>query len=80
MMDQMATVVLYGSKPSGYTDDAHKNDGTIPPSGAIGSIVLEDEVKEAIKYFKIIENLKGNMVIKMLIILKVKNLGLLVML
>ena len=51
---------FYGSKPSGYSDDAHKNDGTIPPSGAIGSIVfLEDEVKEAIKYFETIENLKG---------------------
>ncbi len=51
---------LYGAKPSGYTDDAHKNDGTIPPSGAIGSIVfLEKEVKEAIRYFETIEGLKG---------------------
>src|SRR5690554_1799496 len=51
---------FYGSKPSGYTDDAHKNDGTIPPSGAIGSIVfLENKVKEVISYFETIEGLKG---------------------
>ncbi|MDF2699477.1 MAG: hypothetical protein K0Q49_1033 [Haloplasmataceae bacterium] len=51
---------LYGSKPSGFSDDAHKNDGTIPPSGAIGSIVfLPDQVKNAIMYFETIEGLKG---------------------
>jgi len=50
----------YGAKPSGYADNSHINDGTIPPSGAIGSIVfLEDEVKDAIMYFETIENLKG---------------------
>ncbi len=50
----------YGSKPSGYTDDAHHNDGTIPPSGSIGSIVfLPDEVKDAITYFETIDGLKG---------------------
>jgi len=50
----------YGSKPSGYSDDAHKNDGTIPPSGAIGSIVfLKDEVKDTIRYFETIKGLKG---------------------
>ena len=50
----------YGSKPSGYSDDAHKNDGTIPPSGALGSIVFTpDIVKDAARYFETIGGLKG---------------------
>ncbi len=50
----------YGAKPSGFDDNQHVNDGTIPPSGAIGSIVfLEDKVKDAIMYFETINGLKG---------------------
>jgi len=51
----------YGAKPSGFTNDAHQNDGTIPPAGAIGSIVfLEEEVIDAMHYFETIEGLKGD--------------------
>ncbi|HCZ23688.1 MAG TPA: hypothetical protein DHV05_02360 [Acholeplasmataceae bacterium] len=51
----------YGSKPSGYTDDAHRNDGTIAPSGALGSIVFTpDLVKNAVLYFESIGGLKGD--------------------
>ena len=50
----------YGSKPSGMTDDAHRNDGTIPPSGALGSVVFTpDIVKNAVLYFETIGGLKG---------------------
>lgn len=50
----------YGSKPSGYTDDAHRNDGTIPPAGALGSVVFTPElVKRAIVNFESIGGLKG---------------------
>ncbi len=50
----------YGSKPSGFTDDAHRNDGTIAPSGALGSIVFTpDLVKNAALYFETIGGLKG---------------------
>ncbi|RJX24944.1 MAG: hypothetical protein C4537_05485 [Acholeplasma sp.] len=50
----------YGSKPSGYTDDAHRNDGTIAPAGALGSVVFTpDLVKGAIQYFETIGGLKG---------------------
>lgn len=50
----------YGSKPSGYDNNSHINDGTIPPAGSLGSIVfLEDKVKEAILYFETIDGLKG---------------------
>lgn len=50
----------YGSKPSGYSDDAHLNDGTIPPSGALGSIVFTPElVLEALEYFDTIPGLQG---------------------
>lgn len=51
---------LYGAAPSGFDDLAHKNDGTIPPAGSLGSIVfLEDEVLSALDYFETIEGLKG---------------------
>lgn len=50
----------YGSKPSGYTDDAHRNDGTIAPAGALGSAPFTpDLVKGAIQYFETIGGLKG---------------------
>ena len=50
----------YGSKPSGYTDDAHRNDGTIAPAGALGSVVFTPEfVKGAILNFETIGGLKG---------------------
>ena len=50
----------YGAKPSGRTDDAHRNDGTIPPAGALGSVVFTPElVKDAVLYFETIDGLKG---------------------
>lgn len=50
----------YGSKPSGYTDDAHRNDGTIAPAGALGSVVFTPElVKGAVLNFETIGGLKG---------------------
>lgn len=51
----------YGSKPSGYTDDAHQNDGTIAPAGALGSVVfLPDAVMEAALYFDTIPDIRGH--------------------
>lgn len=50
----------FGAMPSGFSNDAHRNDGTIPPAGAIGSIVfLPEEVKEAMMFFASIEGLIG---------------------
>lgn len=51
---------LYGSAPSGSNSTAHKVDGTVPPAGALGSIVFTPkEAKEALKSFEKIEGLKG---------------------
>lgn len=42
----------YGSLPTGYDNNAHKNDGTIPPCGALGSIVFTPELSiKATNYF-----------------------------
>ncbi len=43
---------FYGAAPSGYDNKAHKNDGTIPPAGALGSIVFTPELSiNAANYF-----------------------------
>ncbi|QVK18406.1 hypothetical protein KHQ81_01440 [Mycoplasmatota bacterium] len=52
----------YGAMPSGYDNKAHKNDGTIPPCGALGSIVFTPELSiNAANYFynEIGEKIKG---------------------
>ncbi|CAM2824574.1 glucoamylase family protein [Paenibacillus sediminis] len=38
---------LYGSPPSGYDDAQHAVDGTLPPAGALGSIVFTPEASIA---------------------------------
>jgi hypothetical protein len=35
---------LYGSAPSGYSNDAHRVDGTVPPAGALGSLPFAPEI------------------------------------
>ncbi len=50
----------YGSVPSGTTDDAHRNDGTIAPAGALGSVVfVPDYVKASVQFFDAVGGLKG---------------------
>lgn len=51
---------LYGAPPSGYDNRAHVVDDTIPPAGAIGSIIFTPEQAEQamLNYFSI-EPLKG---------------------
>lgn len=51
---------LYGAPPSGYDNKSHVIDDTIPPSGAIGSIVFlpEDAQRAMLNYFSI-EQLKS---------------------
>jgi len=52
---------LYGAPPSGYDNNAHVVDDTIPPSGAIGSIIfLPDEAKDAMLNYYSYEKLRGN--------------------
>jgi len=49
----------FGAPPSAHNNTENKTDGTIPPAGAIGSIVFTpDEVIEAMKYYDTLENLK----------------------
>ncbi len=51
----------FGSAPSGADSSAHKVDGTIPPAGALGSIVFTPEqALEAFQYYESIEGLKGD--------------------
>ena len=51
---------LYGAPPSGYDNRAHFIDDTIPPAGAIGSIIfLPEEVQSAMMNYYAIERLKG---------------------
>lgn len=51
---------LYGAAPSGSNSTAHKVDGTVPPAGALGSIVFTPkESIEALKYFEKVKGLKG---------------------
>jgi len=50
----------YGAPPSGYDYKAHYVDDTVPPAGAIGSIVfLPKQAEEAIVYYYSLERLKG---------------------
>lgn len=50
----------YGSAPSGYNNDQHIVDGTVPPAGAIGSIVFApEEVLGAMRHYDSIPGLKG---------------------
>lgn len=51
---------LYGAPPSGFTNDAHFIDDTVPPYGAIGSILFApDPAKRAMQNYYSIEGLKG---------------------
>ncbi len=51
---------LYGAPPSGYDDRQNVVDDTIPPSGAIGSIIfVPDDSKRAMMNYYSIDKLKG---------------------
>lgn len=50
----------YGAPPSGYDNRAHVIDDTIPPAGAIGSIIFTPEASlRAMRNYYTIERLKG---------------------
>ncbi len=50
----------YGAPPSGYDNTVHRVDDTVPPAGAIGSIVfLPEQAKQAMLNYYAIERLKG---------------------
>lgn len=52
---------LYGAPPSGFDNKSHFIDDTVPPSGAIGSIIfLPDEAQHAMLYYYSLEGLKGS--------------------
>lgn len=51
---------LYGAPPSGYDYKQHFVDDTIPPYGAIGSIIfVPDDAKRAMLYYYTFDQLKG---------------------
>lgn len=51
---------LYGAPPSGFDDRAHTIDDTIPPAGAIGSIIfLPEQAQQAMLNYYSIEELRG---------------------
>jgi len=51
---------LFGSPPSGYDNKAHVVDGTVPPAGALGSVVFTpEESMAALRYYLTIPNLSG---------------------
>jgi len=51
---------LYGAPPSGYDNKAHFIDDTIPPAGAIGSIIFTPEQsQQAMRNYYTLEPLKG---------------------
>ena len=51
---------LYGAPPSGYDNKQHFIDDTIPPSGAIGSIVfVPEQAQRAMMHYYTIDRLKG---------------------
>lgn len=51
---------LYGAPPSGFDNRAHFIDDTLPPAGAIGSIIfLPEQAQEAMLNYYSIEALKG---------------------
>ena len=51
---------LYGAPPSGFDNNSHKIDDTVPPAGAIGSIIFAPQQAQAamLNYYSI-EQLKG---------------------
>lgn len=51
----------YGAAPSGFSNDQHRIDGTIPPAGALGSIVFtpEESLKAMRNYYENYPNLFG---------------------
>lgn len=52
---------LYGAPPSGFDNNSNFVDGTIPPSGAIGSIIfLPEQASQAMLNYYSIEKLKGD--------------------
>jgi len=51
---------LYGAPPSGFDNTAHLVDDTVPPSGAIGSIIfLPEAAKQAMLHYAAIPELIG---------------------
>ncbi|MFD0717503.1 glucoamylase family protein [Paenibacillus sp. GCM10027626] len=51
---------LYGAPPSGYSNDAHRVDGTLAPAGALGSIVFTpEESLAALEHYYNISELVG---------------------
>jgi hypothetical protein len=51
---------LYGAPPSGFDNNQHKVDDTVPPSAAIGSIVfVPEQAQQAMRYYYSFEDLKG---------------------
>lgn len=51
---------LYGAPPSGYDNRAHTIDDTIPPAGAIGSIIfLPEPAQQAMLNYYSVERLNG---------------------
>ena len=52
---------LYGAPPSGYDNKAHVIDDTVPPYGAIASIIfVPEESKQAMLYYYSFEDLKSD--------------------
>ncbi|MBK8986577.1 MAG: hypothetical protein IPM39_10930 [Chloroflexi bacterium] len=51
---------LYGAPPSGFDNRAHFIDDTVPPSGAIGSIIfLPEQAQQAMLHYAAAEGLTG---------------------
>jgi len=51
---------LYGAPPSGFDNQSHFIDDTIPPYGAIGSIIfLPEQSQQAMLYYYSLEQLRG---------------------
>ena len=51
---------LYGAPPSGFDNNSHVVDGTVPPSAAIGSIIfLPSQAQDAMLNYYSIEKLRG---------------------
>ena len=51
---------LYGAPPSGFDNNSHVVDGTVPPSAAIGSIIfLPSQAQDAMLNYYSFEKLKG---------------------
>jgi hypothetical protein len=51
---------LYGAPPSGFDNQSHYIDDTVPPYGAIGSIIfVPEQAQQAMMYYYTFERLKG---------------------